>query len=229
MSDTKASKASISEAGVDTIAQGWSGSWPIWLVVVVCVCIEAVLYLGELGVIEGARFRNTAYEYAGFWGGLLENWRPNYAAQPYTMFVTYGFLHGGILHLVVNMVTLVSLGMVVLRRVGAVGFFLLYFISMVGGALGFAILTEAPLPMVGASGALFGLAGGLLAWNYVDRFSIREKLTPVLQATVLLVAMNVALWWAMDGQLAWQTHLGGFVSGWIASLLIDPRSRATSV
>jgi membrane associated rhomboid family serine protease len=30
----------------------------------------------------------------------------------------------------------------------------------------------------------------------------------------------------MGGQLAWETHLGGFVMGWIAALLIDPRSHA---
>jgi rhomboid protease GluP len=35
----------------------------------------------------------------------------------------------------------------------------------------------------------------------------------VLKAIAFLVAMNVVLWWAMDGHLAWQTHLGGFRGG----------------
>jgi membrane associated rhomboid family serine protease len=37
--------------------------------------------------------------------------------------------------------------------------------------------------------------------------------------------LNIVLWWAMDGQLAWETHLGGFITGWIAAMLIDPRGR----
>jgi membrane associated rhomboid family serine protease len=37
--------------------------------------------------------------------------------------------------------------------------------------------------------------------------------------------MNLLLWWAMNGQLAWQTHLGGFMIGWITAILIDPRAR----
>ncbi|WP_254813820.1 rhomboid family intramembrane serine protease [Rhodovulum sp. ES.010] len=154
---------------------------------------------------------------------MLDDWKPNYSAQPYAMFFTYGFLHGGLAHLGVNMVTLWSLGRAVLDRVGAGGFALLYGGSILGGAAGFALLAPDLRPMVGASGALFGLAGGILAWLYVDRYTYREGLWPVIRAVLLLAALNVVLWWAMDGQLAWQTHLGGFVAGWVLALLIDPR------
>ena len=37
--------------------------------------------------------------------------------------------------------------------------------------------------------------------------------------------LNLLLWWAMDGQLAWETHLGGFLAGWVMALLADPRPR----
>jgi membrane associated rhomboid family serine protease len=141
------------------------------------------------------------------------------------MFVTYGFLHGGVLHLAVNMITLWSLGRVVVERVGPRGFALLYIAALLGGGAGFALLTATLAPMVGASGALFGLAGGLLAWLYVDRFTLRQALWPVARAAALLLAINVVMWWALDGQLAWETHLGGFIAGWIVALLIDPRPR----
>ena len=42
--------------------------------------------------------------------GLLTDWEPNFAYQPWLMFLTYAFLHGGLAHLAVNMVTLWSLG-----------------------------------------------------------------------------------------------------------------------
>ncbi|MDG4649649.1 rhomboid family intramembrane serine protease [Roseibacterium sp. SDUM158017] len=189
--------------------------------------VEAILVLADYGFLADPRLRQKAYDWGGFWPGLLQGWQPNYPGQAVAMFFTYGFLHGGPLHLVVNMVTLWSLGYAVLDRVGALGFAGLYGASLLGGAAGFGLIAETFRPMVGASGALFGLAGGLLAWNYVDRFTFREGLWPVARVVLFLVAMNVAMWWALDGQLAWETHLGGFLVGWIMALLIDPRSRAS--
>lgn len=191
--------------------------------IALCAGIELVLILSDQGLIANGRLRQTAYDFGGFWPGLLGNWRPNYPLQPWTMFLTYGFLHGGPAHLIVNMITLWSLGRPVLARVGPLGFTLLYAAALLGGAAGFALLAPGLRPMVGASGALFGLIGGLLAWAYVDRFTFHEGLWPVLRAVLFLIALNLVLWWAMDGQLAWETHLGGFLTGWIAALLIDPR------
>ncbi len=42
---------------------------------------------------------------------------------------------------------------------------------------------------------------------------VRLTLRPVLRVILILAVMNLVLWWAMDGQLAWQTHLGGFLAG----------------
>jgi membrane associated rhomboid family serine protease len=203
-----------------------AGRWALIALIALCVAVEGVLQLAALSGTGGPRLRSLAYEYGGFWVGLLQSWTPNYPSQPYLMFLTYGFLHAGLLHLAVNMVTLWSLGLAVLDRVGTRGFILLYVASLLGGAAGFALLASTLAPMVGASGALFGLAGGLLAWGYVDRFTLRQALWPVARAAGLLLLMNVVMWWALNGQLAWETHLGGFLSGWVAALLIDPRPRA---
>lgn len=199
--------------------------WPALTLIVVCVAIELTLTAADAGLIGGTRVRATAYEFGGFWPGLLRDWTPNFSGQPYAMFLTYGFLHGGLGHLVVNMITLWSLGTVVIRRVGATGFALLYVGALLGGAIGFGVLADDLTPMVGASGALFGLVGGLLAWTYVDLYTMQDRLWPVLRAALFLLGLNVVLWWAMDGQLAWETHLGGFVFGWILAILIDPRAR----
>jgi membrane associated rhomboid family serine protease len=198
------------------------------VLIVLCCVVELGLQIADYGLFGSGRLRTLAYEYAGFWPGLLKGWTPNYNSQPYLMFLSYGFLHGGLVHLVVNMITLWSLGRGVLDRVGTRGFVILYGGALMGGAVGFAVLAENLRPMVGASGALFGLAGGILAWLYVDRYTSRAGLLPVAQAVLLLVVFNLVLWWAMDGQLAWETHLGGFLTGWILALLIDPRPREMS-
>jgi len=197
----------------------------LYILIGIYVAVELALQLADLGVIGPARLRFLAYEYMGFWPGLLGPWRPNYTAQPYLMFLSYSFVHGGLVHLVVNMITLWQLGRAVLARVGLRGFLGLYFAAILGGAAGFGLLAERLQPMIGASGGLFGLVGGLVAWAYIDRLSLAKGLWPVARAIMLLVLLNAVLWWAMDGRLAWQTHLGGFVAGWIAAVLIDPRAR----
>lgn len=188
-----------------------------------CCMIEFILSLSDFDLIGPARLRQLVYENVGFWPGLLDNWKANFAVQPYAMFFTYAFLHAGLLHLIVNMITLWSLGHAVIDRVAARGFVIIYLLSALGGAVGYALLASNLRPMVGASGALFGLAGALLAWHYVDQFTHQQGLTPIAQAVVVLLLLNLILWWAMDGQLAWETHLGGFISGWTAAILVDPR------
>lgn len=194
-------------------------------VALICIAVELVLQGADWQLWGTRQWRSLAYQNGGFWIGLLHNWRPNYQFQPYLMFVTYSFLHGGIAHLLVNMLTLIGLGMVVTDRIGPARFLLLYAFSTAGGAIGFALLSNAVQPMVGASGALFGLAGALVAWEYVDRFAAEKRLWPVLRTVLWLILLNLVLWWAMSGRLAWETHLGGFVSGWVLAFLIDPRSR----
>lgn len=199
----------------------------IWLIglIAVCTVIELALSLSDLGV-GPVRLRRQVYDFGGFWPGLLQDWTPNFPLQPYAMFASYGFLHAGIAHMAMNMMTLWALGTLVLGRVGLRGFALVYGLSILGGAAGYGLLAPDLSPMVGASGALFGLAGAVLAWTYVDRFTAQQTLWPVAQITLLLVAMNLVMWWSTGGNLAWQTHLGGFITGWIIAVLVDPRARA---
>lgn len=186
---------------------------------------ELACTAADLGIVGPPRLRTLAYDYGGFWPGLLRDWRPNYALQPWAMFLTYGFLHAGPLHLGVNLVTLGSLGAVVANRVGSWRFLLIYGVALLGGAVGFGLMASTLRPMVGASGALFGLIGALLAWAWVERAPGGLGAWPVVRAVLLLVLLNLAMWWAMGGQLAWQTHLGGFVAGWGAARLIGEADR----
>ena len=199
--------------------------WVVASIIGLCCLIETALVAADLGLIGSRLWRSQAYQFGGFWPGLLRDWQANYPTQPYAMFGSYAFLHGGWVHLVINMITLYSLGHAILDRVGRLGFLAVYLAAILGGAAGYGLLNTSPQPMVGASGALFGLAGAWVAWLYIDRFAAQIGLWPVARIVALLIAMNIVMWWAMDGQLAWQTHLGGFVAGWIMALLLDPRAR----
>jgi membrane associated rhomboid family serine protease len=196
----------------------------VWAIGIACALVEAVLAGADAGLWGSARWRALAYQNGGFWIGLLGNWRPNWPGQPAAMFLTYGFLHAGAGHLAVNLATLASLGPPLARRLGAGRFVLLWTLSTLGGAAVFAALSAAVQPMVGASGALFGLAGAWLQHEArTAPGSGRPRHWPVLRAVGLLVLLNVAMVWAMDGRLAWETHLGGFLAGWAAMAALDQR------
>lgn len=196
-----------------------SHSQALLVILIISTIIELVLQGADRGIWGAPRWRALAYEYGGFWRGLLGTWQPNYTAQPAIMFASYGFLHGGFIHLLFNMITLISLGRLVIERAGHLRFLAIYALVLLGGATGFALLSTAVRPMVGASGALFGLVGILLAWEYKSRRLVDEALGPVLQVIAILIAINLVMYWAMDGNLAWETHLGGFITGWLAGWL----------
>lgn len=177
-----------------------------------CVLPEAALYLFPYGeLVRGRLIQNFA-----FWPGLLHGWAPNYPFQPEVMFLSYGFLHAGLTHLVFNLVTLVSLGRPLVEEMGQRRFLVLYLGAQIGGALGYAALTVQTAPMVGASGALFGLAGALvwmrfrLGWS---EMTLGGALRDIAWPVTLLIGMNVVMYVALDGRLAWETHLGGFLAG----------------
>ncbi|NBZ89662.1 rhomboid family intramembrane serine protease [Stagnihabitans tardus] len=185
----------------------------IWALVLSCLVPELVLSGADWGLWGTTRWRDFAYGHGGFWPGLLAGWQPNYPGQAWAMFLTYGVLHGGPVHFAVNMVSLVSLGEGVEERLGPWGFLRLYALSVLGGGLGYGALVTGTVPMVGASGALFGLAGALIFWGWSDRKAMSEPLWPVLRALLWLIGLNVVLYLVTGGRLAWETHLGGFLAG----------------
>lgn len=201
-------------------SRSWSSAWTI---VLLCALPELAFWGAELGLWGRPDWRGIGIEYAGFWSGLLGNWRPNYPGQAWLMFATYGFIHAGPLHFAFNMLTLLSLAPPVIARHGDRGFLAIYAVALVGGGAGFAVLGPVAAPMVGASGAIFGVAGAILATEFDLRSRRGLPLWPILRAVLLLALLNVVLWWAMAGRLAWQTHLGGFLAGGALALVLPAR------
>ncbi|WP_308918167.1 rhomboid family intramembrane serine protease [Jannaschia sp. LMIT008] len=183
--------------------------WILGAVVALCTGLEALAQASELGLTDGRRWRGALIVNLGFWPGLLENWAANYAVQPWSMFVTYAFVHADFWHMAGNMGVLAWLGPPVARAVGTGRLIVLWFLCAAAGGLVFAALASGPTPMVGASGALFGLLGADAA--------LRQRADPnarrVAQAAVLFAVLNVAGYVMQDGLLAWQAHLGGFLAG----------------
>ena len=200
----------------------------IWLVVLTCIP-EIVLTLLETGLVSSLislpNLRATALGYGGFWAGLLRGWEPLFTGQSTTMFVTYAFLHGGLLHLIGNMIAVLALGGIVVARIGQAGFLLLYALCAIGGAIGFAALGPTEAPMVGASGAVFGLIGAWKFWEWQMRQHFGSPMRPLWRSLLGLVLLNAVLWVLLGGLLAWEAHLGGFIMGVLFAAIVTPTLR----
>jgi membrane associated rhomboid family serine protease len=147
--------------------------------------------------------------------------------QPWTV-VTYMFLHGGLSHIFFNMFGLVIFGPRVENRLGGRRFLILYFIAGLGGAAGAFFTTMPTVPVIGASGALFGV---MLAYA---RFWPRDQLLiwgllPV-EARVLVIGYTVLELFLGVGGLqqgvAHFAHVGGFVTALVYLLMLERQTGA---
>jgi len=129
--------------------------------------------------------------------------------RPWTL-VTYMFLHGGFGHLFFNMLGLYFFGPRLEDRLGGTPFLVLYFLSGLGGAV-FSFLFARQYPVVGASGAVYGvLLGFAMFW---PRERIYLWMVLPVEAWLLAVLLVVGSLWAGVGGSASRTahfaHLGG--------------------
>jgi membrane associated rhomboid family serine protease len=127
--------------------------------------------------------------------------------------VTFGFLHGGLLHLLFNTYVLYFLGSLLEPEIGKLRFGLIYAVSLVGGALG-ALLTSLPYQAtVGASGAVFGL----MAAAFV---ALRARgIDPMQTGIGIMILLNLAITFLIPN-ISIGGHVGGLITGGIVAYLL---------
>lgn len=154
--------------------------------------------------------------------------------------LSYSLLHGSVAHLLVNGVWLAAFGSPLAYRIGAGRFLLFWAVTALGAvALHFALYPQSATPLVGASGAISGMMGAAARFAFrIDRSAGRPAFAgPILaigqvarsrQAVAFLVvwlAVNVFVGFGFgapdDGQIAWEAHIGGMVTGFFAIRFFD--------
>jgi rhomboid protease GluP len=138
--------------------------------------------------------------------------------------LTAGWLHGGLLHIVLNMLWIRQLApavaelygpgrmVIVYTLAGVVGF---TFTSVAGRFIGFLPIIGGAQLSLGASAPIFGLLGALV--YYGNRTGSRHVREAGLQYALMMGIFGLI----MPG-IDNQAHLGGFVGGYVAGLLLDP-------
>lgn len=201
---------------------------PVIVYMLIAVNAAAFLYQNELGPRESVIF---TYEYGlvprryfdALWG--LRN---GLSPTNYWPFLTATFLHGGWLHILLNMWTLYIFGRTLEGRMGAFPFLLFYLASAVASTFVHAFFNAASdVPVIGASGAVAGVIGA-----YAVSFP-RARITLLVPIIIIPFIFQIpavafaAIWFGMQllqgawesltpsmgGGIAWWAHIGGFIAG----------------
>lgn len=155
-----------------------------------------------------------------------------------TTLLTNTFMHGGILHLVLNMWTLWLFGAPIEGRLGSIRFFFFYLACGVGGSAGHLLFNlDSTVPAVGASGAVAGILGGFMVLYPSSRVALMLPIlfipfffqVPAVLFAVIWFVIQLTQGWTdflrgglQGGGIAWWAHIAGFLAGVALIRPFDP-------
>lgn len=140
----------------------------------------------------------------GTWGPAID------VDNEWWRIISGGFLHSGLFHIGFNMYLLWQLGQQLERILGEARFGLVYLVSLLGGTFG-ALLLDPEVPVVGASGAVFGLIG-------LTVFAYRSRGIGLFDTGLgFLILINA--FYSLRGGVSLGGHLGGFVVGALLGIM----------
>jgi rhomboid protease GluP len=158
-------------------------------------------------------------------GSQLVGWGANEGARiilrhEYWRLISSAFVHGGLIHLALNMWSLLVIGPLVERLYGNAAYAVLYLAAGVGGAI--ASVAWSPVRVsVGASGAICGVLGALVAFLLVHRRSIPLLVLRPLRANAIGYVVFIAILGALVPNIDQQAHLGGLAVGFVGGLVLS--------
>lgn len=139
---------------------------------------------------------------------------------------TGAFLHAGLIHIGVNMMSLWFLGQFIEYALGAWRMLIVYVASLVAAGLGVIFFSNPDVATVGASGAIFGLFGALFAIG----FKLGKPGMELVRANVGILVLNLIITFTVPA-ISWQAHVAGLIAGFVLTyaLYAPPRRIAPVV
>ena len=156
-----------------------------------------------------------------FMGGYYRNYV--IILKDYYRFITYGFVHGGVFHLAMNLYALINLGTFLEQVIGHFKYFLTLLFSIIGGGL-LAHLSGSEL-VVGLSGGLYGLLGLLIVIAYKSNWLHNPQ---IRNSFIRLLLINLLVSFMPSVSLA--GHFGGLLIGILLGLVFTtPKNEVKSI
>lgn len=187
------------------------------------------LYSYSLIPWEISHFQNADVPVRNHFGGVAKYFSRN-TFPPFSMLSSM-FMHASLLHILCNMYFLWIFGGNIEERLGIFRFLLLYLLSGIIGDLAFvAFHTSSLVPMIGASGAVSGVMGAYMIWYPRSRIRTLVFLIFLITSIDIPALAFLLLWFlaqllfAGGGEgIAWQAHIGGFITGLILAWIFKKR------
>lgn len=173
------------------------------------IAINAVIYLIAAVQASSLFAPDTSMNQPGSLYNRAVLYGPFVGQGDWWRLVTSMFLHASILHIGFNMFALWAIGRVVEQYLGSVRYVGLYLVSGLAGSAG-ALLQAPHTPILGASGAIFGILGAMLIieWQVTGRLAGQA---------MSLIAINLVISFAIPG-ISWGGHVGGLIGGILVML-----------
>lgn len=184
-------------------------SIPVTAVVAIAYVTLAVV-MGMLG--PDREFHEKLHQYGALFPVLVA------AGEPWRL-LAHAFLHENVVHLLFNMMGLWAFGPALERSLGSLRFVALYLVSSLGGGIAVCLLYDPRQPVVGGSGALFGMMGALVAMNMRSGrhvFAFLDFEGP--RRLIGTIVVNLVLGFVIP-MVSNTAHIGGLIAGFVATLL----------
>lgn len=190
--------------------------------------LEATFALGQAGLVGGPEaigWRISWVRELGFHGSILtEMWQKGlWPLEHVKRLITYAFVHQSFTHSLFAMVLLLALGKMVAERLGSLAFLVLFFGSVIGGALIYAALTGAKSEwLTGAYPGVYGLIGGysFVMWRVLGAKGLSQ--TPAFSLIAMLMGVQLLFSIFMTIGNSWIADLAGFFVGFALCFVVAP-------
>lgn len=202
-----------------------SSSFPF--VNITLIILNVLVFLYELYL--GSNLNQFIFDYGLIPSSLFSNESLGFVER-FSKLFTSMFLHGGLLHLIGNMLFLYIFGDNVEDRMGHFKYLIFYLLSGIAAAI-FQTITNihSTIPMVGASGAISGVLGAYITFFPRSRVLALVPIFFFIQLIHIPAAIFIFIWFIIQfisgvstfpvsedtGGIAFWAHIGGFIGGLI--------------
>lgn len=209
------------------------------------IAANAVAFLYELGLsrseLQWFLYQHALVPLRYFSPGWA--WSNGLSPIDLTPFLTNTFLHGGWLHIILNMWTLYIFGPALEDRLGPARFTALYLAAGIAASATHVLLNAASaMPVLGASGAI---AGVIAAYAVRFPYAWVRVVVPILFIPLFFsipALVFAGIWFMMQviqgtsellrplavSGIAWWAHIGGFIAGWVLISALEPPAHAAA-
>ncbi|HAB66124.1 MAG TPA: hypothetical protein DCE23_02030 [Firmicutes bacterium] len=194
---------------------------PKRIVITPIIIVACLIMFIITGLLSGSFFQITN-------GAVIKlgaNYKPLIQQGELWRLITYMFLHGSILHVLVNMYSLYIIGTQVENFLGKWKYLVIYLVSGICGGLLSLVVNSSDIISVGASGAIFGLTGALLYFGYHYRTYLGDALK---RSIIPVIIVNLVIGFMMNG-IDNFCHIGGLAGGLLITMAlgVDGKSKVS--